>query len=107
VPVIEQWTNPDVLRWARERLNLTQRQVTEQSKKLARGHFAVVSQEELENWEAGRAEPELAQLETLAEIYACPVGYFFLHERPAEHLPKSAKPSKNCRQAWMPRNKTG
>ena len=87
--VTEQWTNPDVLRWARERLNLTPRQVAEESKRLARRHFAVVSDEELENWEAGRAEPELAQLETLAEIYACPVGWFFLDSRPVEHLPVS------------------
>ncbi len=89
MPVIEQWTNPKVLRWARERLNLTVEQVVEESKRLARRHFAPISEQELQTWEAGSAEPELAHLETLAEIYACPVGWFFLQSPPAEKLPVS------------------
>jgi len=87
--VTEQWINPHVLRWARERLNLTPGEVANESERLARRHFAVISEDDLARWEAGTAEPELAQLETLAEIYACPVGYFFLEERPKEHLPVS------------------
>lgn len=89
MPVIEQWANPDVLRWARERLNLTTEQVVDESKKLAKRHFAPISAQELQAWEAGTAEPELAHLETLAEIYACPVGWFFLESPPAERLPVS------------------
>jgi Zn-dependent peptidase ImmA (M78 family)/transcriptional regulator with XRE-family HTH domain len=84
--VTEQWTNPDVLRWAREQLNLTPHRVAEESKKLARRHFAVVSEQEIAAWETGKAEPELAHLETLAEIYACPVGWFFLKSHPTERL---------------------
>jgi Zn-dependent peptidase ImmA (M78 family)/transcriptional regulator with XRE-family HTH domain len=85
----EKWTNPEVLRWARERLNLTPRQVAEESKKLARHYFVPVTEQEVADWEAGIAEPELAQLETLAEIYVCPVGYFFLESLPVERLPVS------------------
>jgi Zn-dependent peptidase ImmA (M78 family) len=89
MPVTGQWTNPDVLRWARERLNLTVKQVVEESKKLAKRHFTPISEQDLTAWEGGRAEPELAQLETLAELYACPVGYFFLESPPGERLPMS------------------
>lgn len=89
MPVTERWTNPEVLRWARERLNLSVEQVAEESKKLAKRHFTAVSEEEINGWEAGRAEPELAHLETLAEIYACPVGWFFLDSPPPERLPLS------------------
>jgi Zn-dependent peptidase ImmA (M78 family) len=89
MPVIEQWTNPDVLRWARERLNLAPQDVEQEARKLARHHYAPVSAEDLAAWEAGRTEPELAELETLAEIYACPVGYFFLESPPDEPLPVS------------------
>jgi hypothetical protein len=48
MPVTETWINPDVLRWARERLNLTRRQVAEESKKLAKEHFAALSAVELQ-----------------------------------------------------------
>jgi Zn-dependent peptidase ImmA (M78 family) len=101
MPVIEQWTNPDVLRWARERLNLTVEQVVEESKKLRKRHFAAISEQDLTAWEEGVSEPELAHLETLSEIYACPVGYFFLESIPDELLPVSfrglAKPREQLR----------
>jgi len=42
--VTEKWTNPEVLRWARERLNPMPLQVAEESKKLARHHFAPVTE---------------------------------------------------------------
>lgn len=83
------WVNRDVLRWARERLNLTAKQVAEESKKLAKRHFVEVSEDDLSAWEAGEAEPDMEQLETLAEIYCCPVGWFFLESRPTEKLPVS------------------
>jgi Zn-dependent peptidase ImmA (M78 family) len=83
------WINPKLLRWARERLNLTPRQVAEESKKLEKQHFAALSEQELTAWEGGTAEPELAHLETLAEIYACPVGWFFLQAPPEEKIPVS------------------
>lgn len=84
--IVQRWTNPDVLRWARERLNLSVEQVVEESKKLAKRHFVAFSAQDLAAWETGEAEPELAHLETLAEIYVCPVGWFFLESRPAENL---------------------
>ena len=59
MPVIEKWTNPDVLRWGRERLNLTARQVVEESKKLAKRHFAAISEQQLTAWEAGTDDPAL------------------------------------------------
>jgi Zn-dependent peptidase ImmA (M78 family) len=78
-----------VLSWARSRLNLSVQQVVEESRKLAKGQFAPISEEELTAWEAGTGEPDLVHLETLAEIYACPVGWFFLESPPAENLPVS------------------
>lgn len=101
MPVTEKRMTPDVLRWARERLNLTPRQVAGESKKLARHHFAPVTEQKVADWEAGRAEPELAPLETRAEIYTCLVGYFFLESPPPERLPVScrrlAKPQEQLR----------
>ena len=85
----QDWVNPDVLRWARRRLNLDLEQVAEESKKLARRFYSTVSTRQLEDWEGGKAEPGLEHLETLSEIYVCPLGYFFLEARPSEQLPVS------------------
>jgi Zn-dependent peptidase ImmA (M78 family) len=79
--------NPSVLRWARERLNLTPEQVAKESRRLARRYYTPVSEKELIDWENGKGEPDLAQLETLAEIYVCPVGWFFLDAPPEEKTP--------------------
>lgn len=98
MPVTEQWINSVVLRWARERLGMTPKEVVEESKKLAKRHFVAVSDQDLIAWEAGTTEPELAQLETLAEIYACPVGYFFLESPPDEPLPVSFRGIANHRE---------
>ena len=76
------WTNPKVLRWARERLNLTPEDVEREAEKLKRRFYEPVSADDVIAWEEGRSEPTLAQLETLAEIYVCPVGYFFLESPP-------------------------
>ncbi len=78
------WVNPQVLRWARERLNLSLQEVERESRKLQRRYYVPVSARELEQWEKSEGEPELAHLETLAEIYRCPVGYFFLERPPVE-----------------------
>ncbi|MGH8103567.1 MAG: ImmA/IrrE family metallo-endopeptidase [bacterium] len=80
------WGNPEVLRQARMRLNLTPEHVAVQSKHLGKFYEPVTAQE-LEGWEKGRGEPSLEQLETLSEIYYCPVGYFFRDEFPPERLP--------------------
>ncbi len=79
----EHWTNPTVLTWARDRMGMTRREVAEQSCRLFPARrYARVSEHQLEKWETGRSEPELRHLETLAEIYCCPVGYFFLERVP-------------------------
>ncbi len=83
------WINPEVLKNLREKLNLTQEKVEEISKKLKNQHFEPVSSKQLTEWEEGKAEPELVHLETLAQIYHCPVGYFFLDEMPEEEIPIS------------------
>jgi len=83
------WVNPSILKWARERLNLTPEQVAEEARKLRRHYYAPVSAQELAQWEKGLSEPELEHLETLSEIYLCPVGYFFLDSTPQEPLPLS------------------
>jgi len=86
------WVNPAVLRWARERLNLTPEHVAEASKQLAHRHYEPISPEELLRWEEGIGEePSLAHLETLAEIYVCPVGWFFLDAPPKWKQPFSLR----------------
>ncbi|MDO8691184.1 MAG: ImmA/IrrE family metallo-endopeptidase [Dehalococcoidia bacterium] len=42
---------------------------------------------QVEAWESCQAAPELADLEVLAELYLCPVGYFFLDDPPPEEVP--------------------
>lgn len=76
------WINPHMLRWAREQVGLPLNEVSKLSKKL-RG-YAAIDSHQLEKWEKGEAEPELEHLETLSEIYVCPIGYFFLPKPPQE-----------------------
>lgn len=83
------WINPEVLKNLRETLNLTREQVEEISKKLKRQYFEPVYAYQLAEWEEGKGEPELVHLETLANIYHCPVGYFFLDKVPKEEIPIS------------------
>ena len=45
-----QWINPNILRWARKRLNLTHEQVAEESKKLARHFYSRISPRDLATW---------------------------------------------------------
>lgn len=72
-----------MLRWARERLRLSEDQVAALSTKLGK-YYTVVEPGELQQWEQGIGEPELESLETLSEIYVCPVGCFFLPSPPIE-----------------------
>lgn len=83
------WINSEVLKNLRKKLNLTERQVEDISKKLKKQYFEPVSLQQLTEWEEGKGEPELIHLETLAEIYHCPVGYFFLDKMPKEKMPIS------------------
>lgn len=82
------WINASVLKWARERIGLSIEEVEAQSKRLG-NYYASVLTEQLKLWESGSVQPELEHLETLAEVYVCPVGYFFLKETPVETIPLS------------------
>lgn len=79
------WVNPNVLRGLRLRAGLEPTAVEQESRKLAKFHYAPVSAAEVEAWERGQGVPELVHLETLAEVYGCPVGAFFFEApRPPE-----------------------
>ena len=68
--------NPDVLRWARETLRLSQGEVARRMKK---------NVSDIEAWERGEASPTYIQLESLAyDIYKRPVALFFFPEVPEE-----------------------
>lgn len=77
------WVNGEVLRWARERMGLDYESV----RILTAKHDRKIKENQLIAWESGSEEPELPDLEELAEIYACPVGYFMLDKPPKEELP--------------------
>jgi Zn-dependent peptidase ImmA (M78 family)/transcriptional regulator with XRE-family HTH domain len=64
---------PDVLRWARETVGVTL------SDAAAR---AGVSEERVQAWESGEAEPTLAKLRALARLYQRPLSVFFLPKPP-------------------------
>ncbi len=79
------WINPYILQKFRERMNLRPEEVAQQAQKLIRYQFAPISEQQLRGWEQGSSSPSLEHLETLSEIYQCPVGYFFLDELPANY----------------------
>lgn len=66
--------NPEVLRWARERADIAQEDLATRFRKLA-------------DWESGKAQPTLKQLEKFARTVRVPFGYLFLSEPPEERLP--------------------
>ncbi len=68
--------NPDVLRWARETLRLSQEEVAQRMKKKI---------SDIEAWERGEASPTYIQLEKLAyRIYKRPIALFFFPSIPEE-----------------------
>lgn len=79
VQLPEKWVNPRILKWARVRMGLQPKQVET---------LAKISAERIITWEEESLAqrlgevPTLADLESLAEIYDCPVGYFFLDSPP-------------------------
>lgn len=66
--------NPRLLRWARERAGLAREDLTGKFKKLG-------------EWESGKAQPTIKQMEALADTMHVPVGYLFLSKPPKESLP--------------------
>lgn len=83
------WVKPEVLQKLRETSGFRYEEIEQQARKLKRAHYAAITRQELEDWERGLTSPDLEHLETLSEIYGCPVGYFFLDELPASVLPLS------------------
>ncbi len=99
--------NPDLLRWARERIGREVEDFSTRFKKLAA-------------WEQGAEQPTFKQLEKFAEATYVPFGYFFLSKPPKERIPipdlrtvrsqKISRPSPNLldtvyamqrRQSWL------
>jgi Zn-dependent peptidase ImmA (M78 family) len=75
INIPEKWANPEVLKWARLRMGLKPQDMEELEK---------IRAEDIIRWETGQSAPTLADLESLAESYKCPVGYFFLDTPPVE-----------------------
>lgn len=65
---------PSMLKWAKDRSGLTDRQLSAKFRKLAQ-------------WEQGVELPTLRQLEAYAKATSTPLGYFFLPAPPEEPLP--------------------
>ena len=66
--------NPELLRWARERCGKEHEHFPPSFKKLPQ-------------WEDGKLEPTLRQVEAFARAVHVPVGYLFLKEPPEELVP--------------------
>jgi Zn-dependent peptidase ImmA (M78 family) len=75
VQLPEKWANPEILRWARTRMGLSPKQVET---------LAGIAADRITDWERATEAPALSDLQNLAEIYDCPVGYFFLDSPPEE-----------------------
>lgn len=70
---------PEVIRWARQTIGLSQSEVAQRLKRPV---------EEIEAWESGSASPTYPQLEKLAyQIYKRPLAVFFLPSPPDELVP--------------------
>jgi Zn-dependent peptidase ImmA (M78 family) len=66
--------SPQILRWACERSRIDEFELNIRFPQLA-------------DWERGKNQPTLKQLETFAKATHTPIGYFFLPEPPVERLP--------------------
>lgn len=74
--------NHDVLKWARESINLSLEDGAQRMKK---------SKDIIQAWEKGYDTPTYAQLEKLAyDIYKRPLAVFFFPDPPKEESPKKS-----------------
>ena len=72
--------NPDILKWAREKVGM---QLTEVARKMRKGA------ETISRWERGEESPTYIQLEKLAyQLYKRPLAIFFFPEPPQEESPE-------------------
>lgn len=69
----ERWANPQILQWARRRIGLQPKNVESLTK---------IPSDYIIKWEKSLELPSIDDLENLAEVYDCPVGYFFLDSPP-------------------------
>ncbi|RJP42920.1 MAG: ImmA/IrrE family metallo-endopeptidase [Phycisphaerales bacterium] len=83
------WVTSATLRQLRERRALDPESVEQEARRLPEGLYARITAIQLRGWESGVGVPDLEHLETLAEIYVCPVGHFFLDQAPRSELPFS------------------
>jgi Zn-dependent peptidase ImmA (M78 family) len=67
-----------VLRWARERRNMSFGELS---------HATKVSEDQLQQWEDGSSYPPLGKAEMLAEVLDIPFGFLFLSTPPADKSP--------------------
>jgi Zn-dependent peptidase ImmA (M78 family) len=74
----EKWANPEILNWTRIRMGLNLDQVKS---------LAGISTDQIAKWENAEEAPTLSDLQKLAEVYDCPVGYFFLDSPPEQEKP--------------------
>ncbi len=75
----ERWATPQLIEWARQEIGLSPDEAAKRAK---------VSVNQLRAWEAGTELPTLDDLQILAEMYDCPVGYFFLKSPPQQEPPR-------------------
>jgi len=68
--------NPELLHWARERSGIAQENLA------AKPDF-----KKLPEWESGKTQPTLKQVEAFAHAVHVPVGYLFLSQPPEEPIP--------------------
>ena len=74
IDVPEKWTSPKILQWARTEIGLTE---DEAAQHIGASHAAIRA------WEQGTLAPSFDELRKLANVYDCPLGYFFLEAPPA------------------------
>src|SRR5579863_3204380 len=68
---------PAVAIWARERVDMSVKQLADALN---------VEADVLTAWEAGKAEPTFRQAQKLAHVLRIPFGYLFLSKAPAERM---------------------
>src|SRR3990172_4473569 len=73
------WASPPTIAWARKQVGLSLPDAA---------RITGFSLDTMKAWEEAALgeQPSLSQLERLAEVYDCPVGYFFLSEPPSEQM---------------------
>jgi len=71
--------NPDMLVWARKRVNATPEQVARR---------VGTSLDVVQQWEDGKKRPTIKQLRTVAKYLERPVSHFYLDEPPDEPAPR-------------------